>query len=466
LQDLKNNGSIRAITDGLSIYDRPWTNNGLNINFKTRLGKKEQLSVDLNYDSYNFDNHETDNTDINNPDGSFMSRAIQFVQLPSSIKIYTAKADHVYTGKSFTIESGLKTSFVRTDDDAAYFQFQNNNFILDTNRSNHFIYNENVNAGYLNYSGTYDKWTLQAGLRAEQTNNKGRQLVNDQNFSKHYLQLFPSAYIVYSPDKNNKYELSYSRRVDRPNYSDLNPFIQYIDVYTRMSGNTRLDPVFADNFELSYNYKNGLNISAFYTRTNGVINPVYLQNDTSKIQLITLENISLEASAGLSINYSGHLTNWWTLTAFYTLFNNHFKGPVNDGFLDKNETTHLISLTQQFLLGKGWAAEIYGAYRSRALLFAMFVRGPWRAHSIGLSKDVWNKKGSIRLKITDPFNWTRNNYNYTRFGGLYVNRMFHEENQRVGLSFTYHFSKGQKSPGTGKKNYKPEENLRVNTPGN
>jgi hypothetical protein len=420
----------------------------------------------VNYNHYNFNENEQDNTINDAPDGSFISQALQHVKLPSSIKIYSAKVDYsLNLSKGFNFESGIKSSYVKTDDDAEYFEFQNTNYILDANQSNHFIYKENVNAGYINYSGTLNKCDLQAGLRAEQTNNNGHQLVNDQNFAKHYLQLFPSVYIGYSADKDNKYELSYSRRVDRPNYSSLNPFVQYIDVYTRTSGNVNLDPVFADNLELSYNYKNSLNISAFYTVTNGVINPVYLQSDTGKIELITLENISNETSTGLSISYSAQLKNWWTLTAFYTLFNNHIKGPINAGFYDANITTNMISVTQQFLLGNGWAAEMNAAYRTKALLFAMFVRGAWRANTFGVSKDILNKKGSIKLKFTDPFNLTKNNHNYTQFEGLYINRMFHEENQRVGITFTYHISGGQKISGANKKNYNPEENQRVTTPG-
>ena len=324
---------------------------------------------------------------------------------------------------------------------------------------------ENVNAAYVNYSGTLNKWDLQAGLRAEQINAAGNQLIGDQMFAKHYLQLFPSVYMGYSVDKDNKYELSYSRRVERPNYTDLNPFIQYLDVYTRTSGNVNLNPVFANDFELRYNYKNSLNITTFYTVANGIINRVYLQSDTGKIQLITLENISKETSAGLSVSYSAQLKNWWTLTTFYTLFNNRIKGPINDGFYDANITTHMISMTQQFLLGNGWAAEMNGSYTSRALLFAMFALGPRRANSFGFSKDILNKNGTLKLKITDPFNLTRNNHNYTQFEQLYIYRMFHEENQRVGLTFTYRFSQGKKVSNSNKKNYKPEENNRIIVPG-
>jgi hypothetical protein len=117
------------------------------------------------------------------------------------------------------------------------------------------------------------------------------------------------------------------------------------------------------------------------------------------------------------------------------------------------------------VLGNGWATEMSVAYRSKALLFAMFMRGPWRANSFGFSKEVFKQKGSVKLKITDPFNLTKNNYNYTKFESLYVYRIFHEENQRVGITFTYRFTKG-KSAASKKKNYTPEENQRVNVPGN
>ena len=465
LENLNDNGNVQAITEGLSIYDRPWTTTGLNLNFKTSFDPRQQLTADVNYDQYHFRENEHDSTVNRNADGTFNNLFLQQVKLPSSIAIYTAKADYAYTaGKSLKIEAGIKSSLVKTDNDAEYFQFQNGTYVLNTNLSNHFIYNENVNAAYVNYTGVIGQWNVQLGLRAEHTHNHGQQIVGDQAFAKIYLQLFPTAYLGYSLDKDNLFELSFGRRVDRPNYSDLNPFVQYVDVYTRSVGNANLNPVFTNNLELSYNYKSNLNISAFYTSTNGVINMVYLQNDTSRIQYVTLNNIGRELSTGININCNVPVKNWWTITAFGTIFNNHFKGPINDGFVNANLTTYMINVTNQVLLGDGWAAEMNLSYRSKALLFALFDRGPRRTNTFGLSKELFNKKGSIKLKITDPFNLTRNNYNYSRFEGLYIYRNFQEENRLVGLTFTYRFSQGKKLSNSGKKNYKPEENNRIVVP--
>lgn len=466
LQDLKSNDAIEAITDGASTYGRPWESNSLNLNYRTSSSQHRQFGADLNYDTYVFSYNELDNTIDENPDGSFNSKQVQRGLFPYTIKIYTAKADFASPlSKTTKLEAGIKASIVKTDDNAQYFLLVDSIYQLNAQLTNHFLYNENVNAAYVNFSGKIGNWSFQTGLRAEQTNNHGRQLTDNQSFARHYLQLFPSAYLSYSADKNSTYEISYSSRIDRPNYTDLNPFVQYVDVYTRMSGNVNLNPVFANNLEISYNFKHSLTVSAFYTSSDGVINPVYLQSDTSKIQLITLQNITREVSTGLSMNYSARIKNWWNVTAFYTLFNNHFRGPINDGFLDAGQTTQMISLTQQFLLGDGWAAEMTAAYRSKALLFAMFYRGPWRANTFGVSKDILNKKGSIKLKLTDPFNVTRNNYNYTKFESLFIDRRFHEENQRIGITFTYRFSGGQKTTAPNKNNYKPEENQRVTTPG-
>ena len=107
---------MQAITDGLSTYNRPWINNSLNLNFKSSLNKTQQLSSDVNFDYYKFNENEQDNTINNNPDGSFISQALQHVKLPSSIKIYTAKADYsLSASKGFNIESGIKSSYVQTD---------------------------------------------------------------------------------------------------------------------------------------------------------------------------------------------------------------------------------------------------------------------------------------------------------------------------------------------------------------
>jgi len=158
---------------------------------------------------------------------------------------------------------------VNTDNDAQYTTYDqsSNKWQIDTTRSNHFIYKENINAVYINYSKQFKKLSLQLGLRAEQTIANGKQTVKNSSFERNYIQVFPTAYFSYAKNANNIFGLSYGRRIQRPSYQDLNPFQYLLDRYTYQEGNPYLQPQFSHNVELSYNYKGKLNLSANYTIT-------------------------------------------------------------------------------------------------------------------------------------------------------------------------------------------------------
>ncbi|MEI9807493.1 MAG: outer membrane beta-barrel family protein [Bacteroidota bacterium] len=155
-------------------------------------------------------------------------------------------------------EAGIKTSFVNTDNNAVYDNLVDGQRILDSARSNHFIYDENINAAYANYSRKLGKkWNGQFGLRVENTNAKGRSggyefdaaqnkfIVSDKTFKRNYTQLFPTAYLQYAANETNSFVINYGRRINRPDYESLNPFIHFLDRYTFEQGNPNLKPQFA-----------------------------------------------------------------------------------------------------------------------------------------------------------------------------------------------------------------------------
>ena len=154
-------------------------------------------------------------------------------------------------------------------------------YVTDEGKTNHFIYKENINAAYINYSRQIKKWGVQAGLRAENTNAQGHQVGNstrpDSSFTKNYLNLFPTVYISYEADKKNTFSINYGRRIDRPAYQDLNPFYYFLDEYTYEVGNTLLQPQFTDNIELSHTYNGFLTTTINYSNTNDVFTDVLKQ---------------------------------------------------------------------------------------------------------------------------------------------------------------------------------------------
>lgn len=321
--------------------------------------------------------------------------------------------------KTSKLEAGLKSSYVTTDNDAAYriWDHQGKDWVKDLTRSNQFIYEENINAAYINYNREFQKWALQTGLRLEHTYAKGRQLVNDERFIRNYVQLFPTIFASYKLNEKNTLTANYGRRIERPNYQDMNPFQFFLDQYTFRMGNPNLQPQFTHNIELSHNYKGVINTTLNYTRTTDVMNDILKQNDTTKVTFQTKENIATRRNIGIAISYNQPLTKWWTVSLYGNLFNNYFEGFVNNTPLDASITSFMGNVNNQFKFAKTWGAELSGFYRTKMQEGGIIIAKPMGMFSFGLSKQVLKSKGTIKLSVTDPFYVMRFS-GYTQFGNI------------------------------------------------
>jgi hypothetical protein len=284
-------GKVSSYNNALSNNEDPWKNYGVNFNYRHVFDSTgKEITADFDYISYNTQSLLTsDNDSLNTAMISSGNPYLLRGDLPSDIKIYTAKADYTYPlKKNAKFEAGLKTSFVNTDNNAKYTTWDKASAAwVNDSRSNHFLYDENINAAYVNYSKQIKKWGYQLGLRYESTNSKGKQLSNNKAFDRNYHQIFPTTYISYAFNKNNNFGLSYGRRIERPNYQDMNPFQYFLDKYTYKEGNPFLTPQFSHNIELSHNYKGQLNTSVNFTRTTDIINDILQQNDETKVTFLT-----------------------------------------------------------------------------------------------------------------------------------------------------------------------------------
>ncbi len=193
--------------------------------------------------------------------------------LPMNIGIYSAKMDYTHPfKKQLKVETGWKSSYVITDSKAKYF---NGDYTPDYSKTNYFRYKENINAAYFNINKKLSpKLELQTGLRFENTNYSGLQHGNptrsDSSFNRTYNGLFPTIYMSYTADKNNQFGISVGRRIDRPRYEDLNPFLFFIDRYTYGRGNPYMKPQYTNNLEISHNFKGLLTTTLNYSITKNL----------------------------------------------------------------------------------------------------------------------------------------------------------------------------------------------------
>ena len=317
---------VSSYQNTTSQINQTYDNFAVNLNDRLKIDTNGQaLAIDLDYSKFNNNSIAQYNTNFYAPNGAINGTPVLLRnQTPSIITIRTAKADYTYPiTKTLKLETGAKFSDVKTDNNLQAQRNINGTYINDTTLTNRFVYDEKISAGYINLGQTFKKTSIQAGLRAEYTTSDGT-LVGAPPVSRSYVDFFPSVFINHTINDKNEIGLSYSRRIDRPGYDDLNPFIYYLDQYTYSKGNPFLNPQYTNNFELNYTYAKTINVSLGYSQTTDAITQLIVTDPKTKATYQTTYNLQTQNNYNLNINSPYTITKWWTgninATAFYMGF--------------------------------------------------------------------------------------------------------------------------------------------------
>ncbi len=401
------NANITSVEKTDKTSDNTWKNGTLNLNFHTYFdsGKKE-LTGNVDYLHYDFAGNQNVNGSTYDANEILQSNYYLKNILPLNIDVYSARLDYAQTlSNGLKIETGIKSSLVKTNNTSLFYTTENSEQKLQDSLSNGFNYQENINAAYVNLNKTFGDWTLQAGLRAENTNYKGLQTsyVNqqDSSFSRDYTSLFPTAFIAYQLNGNNQFAISAGRRIDRPAYQQLNPFVSFVDKYMRMAGNPYLQPQISNTVELSHTYKNMFTTTLNYSVIHNMINETMTQDDS----LITrsIGNIGTRYNFGIAESATIPFTKWYTGIFFANLYENKYDGIVNGYPLNAKQLTLELNVNNQFSFANGWAAELSGTYATRNRDEGQAISLPTGQVSAGLSKQLLNNKASIKFNVRDLF---------------------------------------------------------------
>ncbi|RYZ30009.1 MAG: TonB-dependent receptor [Chitinophagaceae bacterium] len=435
---------LESITKALVTEETDWSSISTNLNFRTLLDKKgKELTSDVDFARHRMDNNLYMVNSYTNAAGNPYRKADSLKGfLPQAIDVYSARVDYLHPIKKDTrFEAGLKSSIVRTDNNAVYDSIQNGLIIRDVNRSNHFVYEENINAAYANLSTPLSKkWSAQFGLRLENTNATGVQKTTGEKFDRHYTQLFPTAYFQYKANEKNNFGFNFGRRVTRPSYQSLNPFIRFIDRYTFSQGNPSLKPSVSNNIEVSHSWKNQITTTINYTAVKDIIQEVIQQKGQEAYNMP--DNVSSLKQMGLSVVTNIPVTSWWSSNVNINVFRDNYKGTIGSTPIDLAATSYIFNATQQFKITKTMTGELNGRYRS-GWLEGVLRTNPVGFVGAGLSQQVLKNKGTIRLTARDIF-WTQRLKGKTQYGNVDLTMSQVAETQIVTIGFTYSFSKGKK----------------------
>lgn len=422
-------------------------NASTNLNLRHKFDSTgRSLTMDLDYVRYTTLDNQSYLNNTYNPGGNLEMRDQLDGHLPAKINIYAFKTDYLHPlKKDAKIEAGLKASYTSIDNLVNYYNVVSGIQTVDYDKSNHFKYNEVINAAYLTFSKEYKRIGFKAGLRSEGTISTGNQLGNPvkptSRFNRDYLNIFPTGYFSYKLDSaaNHQLVVSYGRRINRPYYQDLNPFVRPLDKFTFYSGNPLLLPMFSQNMSLSYSYKSYFSTEFTYIRTKNEINET-IEIDTNQLYFSRPGNIGQSEVLSFSVNATIPFAKWLSTTIYSEVTNTHYTSKLYTENLNSRGTFYYLYINNSFKFNKNWSAELSGYYISK-MVSAQFTLAPRGQVTVAVRKKILKDKGNIKLSIQDLFYTQINSGAINNLRLTDANYNNRGDSRVVYLSFSYAFGK-------------------------
>lgn len=391
---------------------------------------------------------------------------------PNKVRISTAKFDYEKPFGKGRFGVGAKVSNVHTDNSFNFYNVLNGYDFLDSARSNIFSYKENITAGYINYNTPVNKkWNIQAGLRIEHTVSTGTLtredgiIQADGKVERNYTDLFPSVAITYNLNDKHSFNLSSSRRIDRPIYQDLNPFENKLDELTYQKGNAFLRPQYTNSVQLSHTFLGRFITAISYSHVNDYSAQV-IDTLEKRRTFLSKKNLASQDITNINFTLPFQVKKWWNLFANINLFQSHYKANFGLGkILDINIFSGSFYAQNSFTIGDGFTGEVSGFYNAPAVWAGTFRSRSMGGMDLGVQKQLYNNKATIKLSFTDALHTLRWK-GTSDFGGALITTSGRWESQQVRINFTYRFGNSQLKQARNRKTGSEEEKKRTESEDN
>lgn len=440
---ISNYNTQDSIITTTAMLNRRVNNINLNLNYNGKLGHTAQtIAADADYSSYNRRSYEDlTSTAYDTHTGIYNGPQYYRNMAPTHIINLSGRVDYVNPlSKTMRLEAGLKSVFAKSDN-TQLFKSAVNTFAynIDSLLSSQFFYHENITSAYANYINTVSKkFDYQLGVRAEHTISDANTVSVKYQMEKNYTDFFPSAVFNYNATASNRFSLIYIRRIDRPNYQDLNPLVAVQDRYNISVGNAYLRPSYQDKFELKHTYKNRLVTSVYISLVKDSYNFTYFsQNDATEIYVTGKTNLKHANAYGITFNAPVNVVNWWNVN--FDVDASYQRFTAYSGGLDKGAADAVFKLTQQFLLPANISVNLYGQYEVPTF-YAIYQYQASYTSRISISKLLFNKRSTLSFTCQDPFNTERDRFSST-FTNLNMMGYDKKETRIMRLSFAWRFGK-------------------------
>ncbi|OIQ39968.1 MAG: hypothetical protein BM563_03600 [Bacteroidetes bacterium MedPE-SWsnd-G1] len=462
--DSDNSGTQKITDDGTLVIDGFNTavsdtkNASYNFNYKLDF-EKEGHNIEFDASIANFKGPEdAENGDYLNPDDVF-NNYVANIENKRESHLYNLDYTNPLTETS-KLEIGLE---VRGSHSENFQTTTQHEFLLDDNGDripdpanpgeyltqvtpdSSFDYVRDIYSGYVNYMQQWDKLTMQIGARLEQyeivgTFNKGEtQTVEDQIFS-----IYPSAFFTYNPSEKNQFQVSYSRRVDRPSLQQINPIREWSTPRITSVGNPALNPQFTDSYELNYTRqleKGSVTFGTFYRQVHDNITRILNVDplDEDKV-LLSFTNTDSNSRYGFEASFNYAVTTWWRANASADLYVQNETGTANGDELEVTNNAFNARVSNNFTLNKDLRLQMFAMYRGGGQSI-QFKTDPMWMINLGASYNVLKGKGTLTFRVNDIFQGMK--FKFESENPYPSAGQFNWESRTAYLGFNYRFGGGK-----------------------
>jgi len=449
ISSTKDNAVDRIlVAENNATMKRENVNTNLNYNYTDPKGKT--LTINADRGDYNLHNDQLQPNHYYDPTGQTeLSSSTYHIVSPAEIDINSLKADYEQNFLNGKLGVGGKSSRVKTDNDFRSYNVNGTTEELDYDRSNHFVYKENINAGYVTYSRQAKRVIVQLGVRVENTHSEGvsdalkydgtNYVPSSSSFKRSYTDFFPNASITCNKDPKRPWTLSYGRRIDRPAYQDLNPFEFKIDEYTYMRGNVNLRPQYTNTVGISHMTRYRMSVSVNYSHVKDMFAMIIDTAEKSKV-VASKKNLATQDVASLNLSYPFQYKSY---SLFTNLSGNYSKykadfGPGRGVDLDAFGVNVFVQNSLKF--AKTWTAELSGFYNSPTVYMGNIKGKSIYNVDAGVSKQLMKGRATVKTSVSDIFHSMRFR-GQSNFAGQTTNFNFRQESRQFKLNLTYRFGR-------------------------
>ena len=381
--------------------DNYWKSFQVDSYISYKFSDEKKLSFDFNYLKYQND-QPINYLITNNQNSLFQRNLLSKKSSPFDIKAYMLDYEDKIL-KKVNFSAGLK--FIKSD-------FINENSLFEENQivdlfTSTSELDESVSAIYAQFDTKFgDNITFKSGIRFENTQTLVTDQIGNALVDRNYGNLFPSIFLGYKLNDNNNLNLSFSKRINRPAFTDLAPFVLFFDLDSGVQGNTSLQPSFTDNFQIDYRFKS-ISISAQYADENDVMGrfqPKFLEDG---FLILRPENLDSQKTVSAIINFPVYPFNWWDIRFFTTYSYSNLVHNSDQYTLDRNNSNIRFNINNDITLGKDYTLQIFGTYRSKQM-FGAYDLLPAGMLNITLQKKTDNfiyTLNAVNILDSNYFQW-------------------------------------------------------------